>query len=255
MQTEEEELSALQTLIRSGEFRHSYEVGRKTEGKVFDRRTLLNLYTAIKNFGIESVDYPISSGKESIVFKATKKNEKVAIKIYRMSTLQFSNIEKYIAGDSRFERERRDRSRVVFLWARKEYANLIGMTNAGIFVPRPFYLQGNVLVMKYIGTESRPAPMIKNYDPDPEDSYRQVAEIMKRMYQRAGLIHGDLSDYNLLYYRKRVCVIDVGQSVSIKHPMAMEFLERDIKNITRFFIKEGVGANSESLLNQVTQDE
>ncbi len=58
------------------------------------------------------------------------------------------------------------------------------------------------------------------------------------MYKDAHLVHADLSEYNILFYRNNPYIIDVGQSVSVKHPMALEFLRRDIKNINNFFSRK-----------------
>lgn len=58
-------------------------------------------------------------------------------------------------------------------------------------------------------------------------------------YRNCKLVHADLSEYNLLYYRKKVIVIDVGQAVETSHPRAQEFLFRDCVNVCRFFEKIG----------------
>ena len=63
---------------------------------------------------------------------------------------------------------------------------------------------------------------------------------MTRMYQDCHLIHADLSEYNLLWHQNRLHVIDVSQAVEPWHPEAMEFLQRDARNIVNFFRKAGV---------------
>ena len=57
-----DERSALKQLIDRDEFNFNDFLGEKTEGLVFDRRTLDNIYTLFKQFNIKYVDYPISSG-------------------------------------------------------------------------------------------------------------------------------------------------------------------------------------------------
>ena len=54
------------------------------------------------------------------------------------------------------------------------------------------------------------------------------------------LVHADFSEYNLLYFKEEVYVIDVSQSVEHDHPMALEFLRRDCSNINEFFKKKGL---------------
>lgn len=56
----------------------------------------------------------------------------------------------------------------------------------------------------------------------------------------AKLVHADFSEYNLLYYKDEVYVIDVSQSVEHDHPMALEFLRRDCGNINDFFKRKGL---------------
>merc|ERR1719316_1233810 len=61
--------------------------------------------------------------------------------------------------------------------------------------------------------------------------------LMRRMYQECHLVHGDLSEYNMLYYKNEAYLIDVSQSVEHEHPRAMQFLKRDCLNIRNFFRK------------------
>jgi len=58
------------------------------------------------------------------------------------------------------------------------------------------------------------------------------------MYQRCRLVHADLSEYNLLYYKDEVWVIDVSQAVEHDHPMALDFLRRDCSIMQEFFLKK-----------------
>lgn len=62
--------------------------------------------------------------------------------------------------------------------------------------------------------------------------------IVRRMYQRCKLVHADLSEYNLLYYKEEVWVIDVSQAVEHDHPMALDFLRRDCSIVQDFFQKK-----------------
>ena len=55
------------------------------------------------------------------------------------------------------------------------------------------------------------------------------------MYQKCKLVHGDLSEFNLLYHDGKAYVIDVSQSVEHDHPHALEFLRKDLHNVTEFF--------------------
>jgi RIO kinase 1 len=247
--------SALKQLIESGEFSNRFNLDTKTYGLVFDRRTLNAIYEVIKKYDIDYIDFPISSGKESLIFNVKLRNGITrALKIYKMSTLKFSNTMEYIKGDYRFDKEKINRSNLVFVWAQKEYTNLQSLRDSGVHAPKPYGFYKNILLMSYMGTSKGPALQIKDLNEGFNEIYLKLREAIWRMYNRASIVHADLSEYNILYYRKEPYIIDVGQSVSTRHPRAREFLKRDIKNISTFFIKKGVLCDATELYNYVTGD-
>ncbi|UCE75254.1 MAG: serine protein kinase RIO [Methanomassiliicoccales archaeon] len=254
---EEELYRILEGKICTLERREKSTEDRKTYDEVFDKNTLLTLYTLISKGVIQTLDFPISTGKEGNVFRATdEKGEPVAVKIYRTSTSTYKNLTKYITGDPRFRNIPKDRRGIIFLWAQKEYKNLARMYNAGIKSPEPKKLLKNVLVMQYIGCEEQPAPMLKDTTlSDAEKSYKSIKMMMKKLYEEAQLIHGDLSEYNILVEDEECFLIDVGQSVVLEHPLASELLLRDITNITRYFKKLGVKINEKELLDYIRGQE
>jgi RIO kinase 1 len=63
---------------------------------------------------------------------------------------------------------------------------------------------------------------------------------VKRLYQKAKLVHGDLSEYNIMMWKGKIVVFDMSQSVSIQHPMADFMLTRDITNLNKFFSRLNV---------------
>ncbi|GAU28179.1 hypothetical protein TSUD_313380 [Trifolium subterraneum] len=64
---------------------------------------------------------------------------------------------------------------------------------------------------------------------------------MRTLYQKCKLVHGDLSEYNILYYEGHLYIIDVSQAVDPDHPHALDFLREDIIHVSDFFKKNGVG--------------
>ena len=68
---------------------------------------------------------------------------------------------------------------------------------------------------------------------------------MRAMYQTCRLVHGDLSEYNMLFYKGKLYIIDVSQSVEHDHPRSLEFLRMDVKNVRDFFMRKGVYVFSE----------
>ncbi|MFQ5497933.1 MAG: RIO1 family regulatory kinase/ATPase, partial [Nitrosopumilus sp.] len=68
----------------------------------------------------------------------------------------------------------------------------------------------------------------------------QAISIINDLYDKAKLVHGDFSEYNIFKTEKGLIVFDLGSAVDLRHPNSQEFLKRDIKNITRFFNKRGI---------------
>ena len=221
---------------------------QKTYSEVFDKQTLLSLTKLISDKIIDSVDFPISTGKEANIFRAKKDNGYLALKIYRTSTAVFKDLTKYVVGDPRFKNVKK--KNIVYIWARKEYKNLKKLTESGVRVPAPVSCRDNILVMEYIGTESTPAPMLKNVEiKNPEKIFKTIMGYMKKAY-KGGIVHADMSEYNILMHKKPV-VIDVGQAVLLQHPVAEELLERDVKHIVRYFRKFNVNVSEKEILMNI----
>ncbi|HEV51764.1 MAG TPA: serine protein kinase RIO [Thermoprotei archaeon] len=223
-------------LIKDSELRESLE-------GVFDSITLRYTYELIRRGVIKRFITNISQGKEARVYVAEGADGYVAVKIYFTSASEYyKTMPIYIEGDPRFSHLKRgDRREIVETWARKEYANLSEAYSAGVHVPKPISIRGNVLVMQLVGG-SEPAPLLKDVDLTPlswKRAYNQIMNDLERLVVNAGLVHGDLSEYNVLYYR-RPYLIDMGQSVMTSHPRAQEFLFRDVKNLNLFFRKKGI---------------
>jgi len=219
---------------------------RKTCDEVFDHAALLCLYKLITNEVIETLDHPISTGKEGNVYRATSPDGTfLAVKIYRTSTATFKNIMKYIDGNPRYRNVPRKRRQLISVWAKKEYNNLSRLIKYDVTVPRPVHVSRNILVMEYIGNEFGAAPMLKDVSiEDPDDLFQRVIEEYFKIYNNARLVHADLSEYNiLLTEEERIVLIDIGQCVVREHPEAEQWFLRDIKNISRFFTRRGAAAD------------
>ncbi|MBS3759854.1 MAG: serine protein kinase RIO [Halodesulfurarchaeum sp.] len=220
----------------------------KVEGSVFDDATYAALYKLVQDDYLQAFGGPISTGKEANVYEALDdEGETVAVKVYLTTTSNFQQMSDYLEGDPRFEGIRGSTTKVVIAWVRKEYSNLKRAQAAGVAVPNPLAVQRNVLVMEYLGDEEGPAPTLVDVTiENPETAYSVVRKYMRRLYD-AGLIHGDLSEFNLVFHDGQITVIDVGQAVTVHHPNAEEFLERDCRNIASFFADLDVDVTTESL--------
>ncbi len=214
---------------------------RQTEGEVFDRKTLMTIYTFMKRGLIDKVHYPISTGKEGNVFYATDEDgDPVALKIYRTSTSTFKRVSKYIEGDPRFKGTTGNRWKFIYTWAAKEFRNLDRYYEAGLPVPEPIANDKNCLLMEYIGDENGPAPQLKDVPlENPTETYDEIVSFIIDGWRDAHLVHGDLSEYNILMSEEGPIIIDVGQSMTSDFFNAKDLLERDIVNVNRFFKNRG----------------
>ncbi|MFX1275165.1 MAG: serine protein kinase RIO [Promethearchaeota archaeon] len=216
---------------------------RATIESVFDERTIFQLNKLLRNGPLESIKGVISAGKEANVYLAYDRNgREVAIKIYKIDSNTSKWMRNYIIGDPRFKKIPHNISKIIFLWASKEFKNLKRAYKAGLRVPEPIYIKNNILIMEYIGFGAIPAPKLKDIKniKDPSSVLEQISFFIKTLYQKANLVHGDLSEFNILYHNQKPVMIDISQAVSIQHPKAEIYLVRDIKNIYNFFFKFGL---------------
>jgi RIO kinase 1 len=227
----------------------------KVEASVFDDATLGALYKLVQDGYIDAFGGPLSTGKEANVYLAAGPDGDVAVKIYRINASDFRAMRDYLDGDPRFEGIGSDKKKVVVAWTKKEYANLKRALAAGVLVPRPHAVQRNVLVMDYLGTADGRAKRLSEVDVEnPETAYEVVREYARRLH-RAGLVHGDLSEYNLVVHEDRIYVLDLGQAVTVHHPNARDFLERDCRNVASFFSRQGFDVTGDDLLAYVTAED
>lgn len=218
----------------------------ETVEEVFDTRTAMTIYELMRKKVINRMNGVISSGKEARVYLAyTFKGNEVAVKIYLTATAEFrKGIMKYITGDPRFPAIPSDIRKLIYLWTRKEYRNLKKMYDAGVSVPKPIYALNNVLVMEFIGRNGVRYPLLKEIwhelsKEELEKIYEQVIDNLNKIVCKAKLVHADLSEFNIMVKDDlSIVIIDVSQAVSLEHPNALDFLERDIRNIYRFFYEE-----------------
>ena len=227
----------------------------KVEASVFDDATFAALYKLVQDGYLNAFGGPISTGKEANVYEAVGKDDvPVAVKVYRIAASDFRDMREYLRGDPRFEGIGGDKGEVVLAWVSKEFANLRRARKAGVQVPEPIAVERNVLVMEYLHTDGERAKRLSEVSVEnPETAYEVVEEYMRRLYA-AGLVHGDLSEYNIVIKDRQLYLLDMGQAVTVHHPQADEFLERDCENVTAFFRRQGYDIDAASCYEVVTGD-
>lgn len=215
----------------------------KVVESVFDNKTRMILLDFINKGIINEVSGAISTGKEANVYYAPSDDHARAIKIFRIDVMTFKKMRPYINGDHRFKRFKSSRSGFIEAWTKKEYKNLQRLNKQGIPSPEPIAVDRNILIMEYLGTDDAVLPRLKDVEVEkPSKLYKAIMNTVKDMYQKAKLVHADLSEFNILYNQStgEYYIIDVSQAVLWDHPRAEEFLIRDIHNMNRFFSYYGV---------------
>ncbi len=211
--------------------------------EVFDRSTLMTVYDLLNKGVIAEIHGAVKAGKESKIYWGKGKDGgELAIKIFLTISSEFrKGMLPYIEGDPRFAHVRRDTRSLVYTWAQKEFKNLRRAFEAGVSVPEPIAVSKNVLVMRFVGEKGVSAPLLREASlKNPERTFRQLLNHVKKLYQKAELVHADMSEYNVMMWKDRPVLFDFSQAVSLEHPMADRFLRRDLENLGQFFRKLGV---------------
>jgi len=212
----------------------------KVVNEVLDKTTMMILYKMINSHIISYVNGVVSAGKESLVFWGVDKNEKdLALKVYLVTTSNYKNRLRYIAGDPRFSRIKKGTRNLVNLWAKKEFQNLIRCYEHQIPVIKPIHVSKNVLVTEFLGDNGTPEKTLWNSKVNHLD-YESAISLISRLYKETKLVHGDFSEFNIFKTKNGLILFDLGSAVDLRHPNSLGFLKRDINNISNFFVKRGL---------------
>jgi RIO kinase 1 len=142
-------------------------------------------------------------------------------------------------------------------WIGHEWESLVRLFDAGVTVPPPVELLDDGYLMAFVGDDGIAAPRLAEVDLTPEVASRVwndlIAEVA--LLVSADRVHGDLSAFNVLWWRERAVLIDFSQTVDIvTHPAAHELLRRDLTALARYFTRRGVDIDIENTLDRVGAD-
>ncbi len=205
----------------------------KVFSHVFDEETLRNVNKLQGDGYISNLLGPIGTGKESYVFYSRDFHDRiVAVKIHRHNIDAFKSIPAYIRLRGRksggFIKQIND-------WTRFEYNFLSKAHNLGINTPEPIRCYENIIVMQFLGRDENPAELaIKDSDFNIERWYVLLTNFIVSMAKN-GIIHGDLSPYNILNYNGEPFIIDFSQALKLSS-LTINFLVRDITNVNNWFL-------------------
>lgn len=192
----------------------------------------LALNALVKAGVLDSLGKPLGVGKESDVYDGiTQSGERVAVKFHRLGRVSFRQTKKlrgYAADKMHTSWLYQSR-----LAAEREMEALRLVYPCGVSVPKPIAQNRHVVVMGMIEGDC----LFRISDlPSPEAILDEIIGNVKLAYVGAGVIHGDLSEYNVIITPDwHVLIIDWPQYVRLDHPNAETLLRRDVSNILRFF--------------------
>ncbi|MBN1275355.1 phosphotransferase [Candidatus Woesearchaeota archaeon] len=219
----------------------------KVYKNVFDEFTLRTLFRLESQGHFTGLASAYRLGKEANVFIAERKDgTDVIVKIYRVENCNFNKMYSYLVQDERYESLKGQRRKIIFSWVQREYRNLLKAREV-IRVPAPIAIKDNVLVLEMIGRDE-PAQELKDQPPkDPEEFLNLVIAMAKRL-KKHGLVHGDLSAFNILNHDEEPVFIDFSQATTTKSQGWEELLRRDVENVVKHFRKLGVERDVDEIM-------
>ncbi len=207
------------------------------------------LRSMIEDGFVQRILRPLKSGKEAEVFIVESDGDICAAKVYKeVHKRNFRQRQDYTegrrSGDSRQDRAMASGSRFgqqqrEAAWQTAESDTMRRLNAAGVRIPQLRQLGDGVLLMELIlDREGQPAPQLATQRYSREEAHRWhsllVAQVARMLC--AGVVHGDLSEYNILHAWDGPLIIDFPQAIdAARNTNAKRLLLRDVANLTRFF--------------------
>lgn len=190
----------------------------------------------------------IRQGKEATVFVVTFEEKNLALKVYVSPKFRaFQNGQIYTEGKyyrkpserravekgNRFSKTMRHKN-----WIRREFFLLNKVAKLGAIVPKVYDWTPDSILMEFIG-DDQVAPRLIDIELDKTFAYNALESILKNveLLLECGVVHGDLSAYNILWWQGKPWIIDLPQAVDIRrNPHKDELLKRDLDNVMHYFL-------------------
>jgi RIO kinase 1 len=198
---------------------------------------------------IDDVLYQLMSGKEATVFAVTSQGEVRCAKVYKEAMKRsFKKAAQYQEGrkvknsrraramekGSSFGRKQQEDA-----WQNAEVDALFTLSKAGVRVPQPFGCYDGVLLMELVtDDEGNVAPRLNDVSMSYEQALDDHAQVMHYVLLMlcAGIVHGDLSEFNVLVDDYGPVIIDLPQAVNAAaNNNAFSMLQRDVRNMTDYY--------------------
>ena len=139
-------------------------------------------------------------------------------------------------------------------WLTSEFETLAILHRAGADVPFPIAVGEGAVLMEYIGDENQAAPRLAQTELSREEAKPLFERILRNVALWLDLdrIHGDLSPYNILYWKGVITIIDFPQAIDSRfNQSARELLQRDLANVCRYFERYGIRGDPERIATRM----
>jgi RIO kinase 1 len=198
---------------------------------------------------VDKVVRQLMSGKEAMVYVVQCGDEVLCAKVYKEANkrafrqavdytegrkIKNSRQARAMAKGSRYGRQEQEAA-----WQHAEVDALHRLAGAGVRVPTPYNFHEGVLLMELVTDENgSPAPRLNDVVLSADDARRYHAMLIRQVVLMlcAGIVHGDLSEYNILIDSEGPVIIDLPQAIdAAANNNASRMLERDVDNLASYF--------------------
>ena len=194
--------------------------------------SLYSLKRFVKKDVVTMLGKKMGEGKESIIYNCISKWGEAVIKFHKVGYQSFKKVrEKRDYGDLHY-------TVLMIRSARNEY-NALKKLHGKVSVPKPYGWEGNAVLMELIDAKELYKVRLKN----PKDVLEYILEEVREMYA-LGIVHGDLSQFNILVSSEGIWIIDFPQAIDLNElesdeemKIAEEIFRRDLENILNYFKK------------------
>ncbi len=194
--------------------------------------SLYSLKRFVKKDVVTMLGKKMGEGKESIIYNCISKWGEAVIKFHKVGYQSFKKVrEKRDYGDLHY-------TVLMIRSARNEY-NALKKLHGKVSVPKPYGWEGNAVLMELIDAKELYKIRLKN----PRDVLEYILEEVREMYA-LGIVHGDLSQFNILVSSEGIWIIDFPQAIDLNElesdeemRIAEEIFRRDLENILNYFKK------------------
>ncbi|RLN70580.1 hypothetical protein BBJ28_00017399 [Nothophytophthora sp. Chile5] len=243
--------------------------GGDAHESLFDERTQFILRKLMASELVTDVQTRVHTGREANVYHGlgrdatTGRERALALKIFKSSKGDYSKFNECDPTGRRYDVRfvKKSIRRQLKLWTEREHRHLsraaaalatetvteaeteLATAGHGVRVPRPLLVREHILITEFVGTDGHSAISLKDASLNStqlRNAYADLLRAVRLLYQRARLVHGQLTAANILYHNGQCWLMDLGHAVEVNAEGHDELLTRDLDSIEAFFRSRGV---------------